>query len=276
MPISPATARLIEVAEIAFITAQIGAARHSVPAAGFLAEPVGGGVAALTKPDFGRKLNHVAGFGMNGPVTEKDIDTIERIYSAIGVPPEINLCPFADPSARELLAPRGWMVCAEMNVWSLSLHDYTGDSWPEGKEIVIGTVREEEMDQFITASTDGFRVKDQESDLPRTLAYAAYHRPDSRVYFARINGQIAGTAAMALIKTPLGRVAELYLDSTVPEFRGKGVQAALLRTRLAEAKRAGFDIAAVTTWPQGTSARNVERVGFRLAYKKDVYTPAVN
>ncbi|KAL4983751.1 hypothetical protein BDW68DRAFT_168220 [Aspergillus falconensis] len=285
-PVTLAKAHLIERAETAFITAQIDAARQLFPDDGFLAEPIGGGVAAVTKASFGRKLNHVAGIGMDGPVTDKDVDDIERLYKAIGVSPEINLCPFAHDSAVKVLKKRGYMTCAEMNVYGLSLQDYEAEDRTrreeeeykrnKGEEIRITPVSKEDHLLFIQSSTTAFTSPETPNhDLFRTLATIATLRPDTRLYIAKINGKIAGTAGLALISTPLGKVAELYIDSTVPEFRGRGVQAALLRDRLSEAKREGCDIAAVTTWPGGVSARNMERVGFRLAYRKDVFTPGL-
>ncbi|KAL2809035.1 hypothetical protein BJX63DRAFT_406910 [Aspergillus granulosus] len=285
-PITPSTARLIEIAEIAFINAQIQGASELFREDAFLAKPVGGGVAAVTKASFGRKLNHVAGFGMDGPVTEKDVETIEKLYKAIDVPPEINLCPFAHSSALEVLTARGYKVCAEMNVSALALEDYVveegnwvmdndasaNQSIENQNKIVVSPVSKGEHPIFIELSSTGFQSGNPQSDLFRTLAATATIRPDSRLYFARLNGQIVGTAGMALIDTPLGHVAELYIDSTVPELRGRGVQSALLKARLAEAKKSGCELATVTTWPTGTSARNVERAGFRLAYKKDVFT----
>ncbi|KAL5001720.1 hypothetical protein BDV10DRAFT_159606 [Aspergillus recurvatus] len=284
-PTTPQTARLIEVAETAFINAQIQGVRQLFPNDRFLAKSIGGGVAAVTKPSFGRKLNHVAGFGMNGPVTDEDIETIEQLFRAIAVPPEINLCPFADPTVAPLLTARGYKICAEMNVYALRLREYVVEerklvmseasitqSTDKQAQIVISQVSENEKEQFVEQSTTGFQSGNPESDLFLTLAATASIRPDTRLYFARVNGQIAGTGGMALIPTPLGYVAELYIDSTVPEFRGKGVQAALLRARLVEAKKCGCELATVTTWPTGTSARNVERAGFELAYRKDVYT----
>ncbi|KAL3465705.1 hypothetical protein BJX64DRAFT_296973 [Aspergillus heterothallicus] len=282
-PTTPESARLIEVAEIAFIKRQIEGASQLFPNDGFVAEPIGGGVAAITKPSFGRKLNHVAGFGMDGPVTERDLETIEGLFGRIGVKPEINLCPFAHATARDLLTTRGYTICAEMNVYAVSLLEYetangktdtahNSTATDNGDEIAISATSSEELERFITLSTAGFQAGNPETDLFHTLAATATIRPDTQLYFARINGQIAGTAGMALIDTPLGRVAELYIDSTVCEYRGKGIQIALLRARLAEAKHRGYQLATVTTWPTGTSARNVERAGFRLAYKKDVYT----
>ncbi|KAL4861363.1 hypothetical protein BDV12DRAFT_208119 [Aspergillus spectabilis] len=273
------TALLIEIAEIAFIEAQIEAACQLFPGDGFSAKRVGSGVAAVTKASFGRKLNHVAGFGMNGPVTEADLETIEQLYKAIGVAPEINLCPFAHPTAVKTLTARGYKICAQMSVYTLSLRDLgVGDgekcrpAATSNPGITIDRVGEDEYGNFIKYSILGFESTGQPVELLKTLAEMAVRRPDTYLYFARIDGRIAGCAGMALIRTPVGNVAELFIDSTVPEFRGQGVQRVLLKQRLVAAERSGMEVATATTWPGGTSARNLEREGFRLAFTKDVHT----
>ena len=50
--------------------------------------------------------------------------------------------------------------------------------------------------------------------------------------------------------------------------RKLGVQYALIAARLAAATEAGCDLAVVYTEPGSESQRNVERLGFRLAYTK--------
>ena len=55
---------------------------------------------------------------------------------------------------------------------------------------------------------------------------------------------------------------------TASEFRGRGLQIALLRARLAAAAEAGCEYAVVVTQGGTTSQRNCERLGFRVAYSK--------
>ena len=52
------------------------------------------------------------------------------------------------------------------------------------------------------------------------------------------------------------------------EFRGRGLQTALLRARMAAAAQAGCEYAVVVTSGGTTSQRNCERLGFRVAYSK--------
>ncbi len=55
---------------------------------------------------------------------------------------------------------------------------------------------------------------------------------------------------------------------TLAEYRGRGLQTALLRARMAAAVEAGCEFAAVVTQGGTTSQRNAERLGFRVAYSK--------
>ena len=73
------------------------------------------------------------------------------------------------------------------------------------------------------------------------------------------------------MQTPRGCVGELYIASTLPAFRRRGVQAALLRARLAAARDAGCALVFVGARLANTSARNVERAGFRLAFTKATF-----
>jgi GNAT superfamily N-acetyltransferase len=55
---------------------------------------------------------------------------------------------------------------------------------------------------------------------------------------------------------------------TLADYRGRGLQAALLRARMAAAVEAGCEYAVVVTQGGTTSQRNAERLGFRVAYSK--------
>ena len=63
-------------------------------------------------------------------------------------------------------------------------------------------------------------------------------------------------------------VFAMFGDATLPEFRRRGIQSALVQARLRAAAEAGLDLAAVVTQGGSTSQRNYERMGFRVAYSK--------
>ena len=63
-------------------------------------------------------------------------------------------------------------------------------------------------------------------------------------------------------------VASLGGAGTLPEFRNRGVQRALILARVAFAAESGCDLAMVATQPGSGSQRNVERQGFRVVYTR--------
>jgi GNAT superfamily N-acetyltransferase len=65
-------------------------------------------------------------------------------------------------------------------------------------------------------------------------------------------------------------MAAFFGASTLPEFRNRGLQSALLQARLNLACEAGCDLAVIVTRPGSVSQRNAERAGFRLAYTKAI------
>src|SRR5262249_3233373 len=77
-------------------------------------------------------------------------------------------------------------------------------------------------------------------------------------------GVIAGGARVCLP----GGGAQLAGATTAPAHRRRGVQAALLSARLADAAAAGCDIAVVTTLPGSKSQQNVQSQGFELLYTR--------
>ena len=87
-----------------------------------------------------------------------------------------------------------------------------------------------------------------------------------RRYVARIDGHVAGAASLRID----GDIAQLAGAATLPAFRRRGVQTALLRHRLLEARDAGCTLAVVTTQPGSTSQANVQRRGFAVLYTRAI------
>jgi GNAT superfamily N-acetyltransferase len=230
---------------------------------------VSGGIAAVTETVFGRKLNHVTGLGMGAPVGKQAVEELEQAYAELDLDVEIDLCPHADSTALAVLAERGYGVRAFSNTYVRRLADSDADAvLPDSIEIVEERGQVEGV--FVPHSIAGFAVQavPRPAILLETLARIAVARADTVLFMARQDGEIAGTAGMSVIDTPAGPIAHLYIASTLPAYRGRGVQLALLRARLSAARRAGCVMASVTARPANTSARNTERAGFRLAYTK--------
>jgi GNAT superfamily N-acetyltransferase len=89
-----------------------------------------------------------------------------------------------------------------------------------------------------------------------------------RCYVANGDGTPAAYGALYIAD----RVAVCAAAATLPEFRGRGLQTALLRKRINDAHEAGCDLIAVQASPASASERNLRRVGMALAYTKAIWT----
>jgi GNAT superfamily N-acetyltransferase len=96
-------------------------------------------------------------------------------------------------------------------------------------------------------------------------------RADTSFYRARLGPRTAGVGLLFRA----GGVGYLATAATLPEFRGQGVQTALIRHRSAVARDSGCDLVAGHAAAGSASQRTMERCGLRLAFTKVLWsTPA--
>ena len=276
MPPTPLTGpelgQALEQAEATHLSLQVAAYTRLSGRSESRVIAMSGGVAAITEAAFGRKLNHVTGLGMGVPVFSDELAELEKIYAALGLDTQVDICPHAHGSALAVLAERDYRVNAFSNTYARYLPPDEVFAAPrDGIEIVADRAIVEPI--FVEQSVAGFSVQavSRPVILLETLARIALQRSDTLLFAARCDGSIAGTAGMSLIETGAGLVAHLYIASTLPAQRGRGIQLALLNARLAAARSAGCVLACVTARPANTSARNTERAGFGLAYTKSTF-----
>jgi GNAT superfamily N-acetyltransferase len=267
-------AKRLEEVDVIHTTRQIEACAEIFPEHKSFTTPIDHGVVAITLPKFGRKLNRATGFGMGGPVSEEDLITIENIFNKVGIQTEISMCPFAHPSSLQVLAAREYTVESFMNFYVRVLID---EDLKEMKidGVEISRVPADNTENFPSWSLAGYKDGGRAEFLLETVGRIAATRNDTTLYMATVNGKVAGSAAMASIRAAAGTVAHLYIDSTLPHYRGRGIQGGLLRARLADARRAGFDFASIQARPSNHgSCKNIERAGFSLAYTKTWFQKA--
>ena len=96
------------------------------------------------------------------------------------------------------------------------------------------------------------------------LATAATRREGARFFFGVVDGELAGTGQLEMS----GDFGWLSADTTLPPFRRRGVQTTLQRARLQILRDAGYALAVTESVPGSASQRNMERLGFRVAYTR--------
>jgi GNAT superfamily N-acetyltransferase len=86
-------------------------------------------------------------------------------------------------------------------------------------------------------------------------------------YLAIVDGHAAGIAVLFVHDD----VADCFLSATLPEFRGRGVQTALIEHRLADGRAMGCTLATSQTVVHNASPRNMARRGFQPLYRRWIY-----
>jgi Acetyltransferase (GNAT) family len=222
-----------------------------------------GGYAFCGGPDY--PVNQIVGMGLYGEVTADDIDQVEEFFRSRGVPSTVVVSPLAHASLRTLLGERGYGIAEFNSVLIRRVRPEESFAPPPG--IVIERVTEATVGPWMSAIAKGF---EQDIVVAESVFGGFAVLPGAMSFSALIENKVVGGCGGRII--PQGRIAALFGTATLPEYRGRGVQGALIACRLREASLTGCEYAVVSTMPGSGSQRNMERRGFRVAYTKTVMT----
>ncbi|MBU9766695.1 GNAT family N-acetyltransferase [Mycobacterium sp. TNTM28] len=272
-------AHRIEKAEAGLIVAATRAAGHR--GAEGLVLPVAGGFACFAEA--GSPMNKVVGLGFDGVPDEAVLGEIERALAGRGSGTRVELSNLADPEITAMLSGRGYRLVEFENVLGCPL-----GAAPPGPAVPGVQVRKaDDLAAWVDVVVEGFAHPDAHLDahpdgasVPGHEVFAAdiieraerdMEKAGAVPYIAICDGAVAGGGSMRLVDG----IAQLTGAATAPAYRRRGVQAALLAARLAEAADAGCDIAVVTTAPGSQSQQNVQRRGFQLLYTRAILVKPV-
>jgi GNAT superfamily N-acetyltransferase len=242
-----------------------------------LVTPLAGGLVVYAAP--GSPMNKGIGIAITESLEEAPLAAVEEEWRDRNEPMRIELSSLAKPEAAALLTNRGYRLIGFENQLGCELHDWneagSGLRAPDsGSEIIVQTLAESDEKLWRDVTVDGFAHADASPTaheiFPREVLddiFATLGRTSGfRRYVARIDGQVAGAASLRID----GDIAQLAGAATLPAFRRCGVQTALLRHRLLEARERGCMLAVVTTQPGSTSQANVQRRGFTVLYTRAI------
>lgn len=255
-------ARRLEMAEM-ILPDCVEAIRRYAPHEPNAAENIAGGNAFFGGLKY--PANQIVGMGLYGPVTADDMDRVEDFFRSRGVASTVVVSPLADESLRNLLGERGYRIAEFNSVLIRRISSPQPYMPPDG--IVIERVTPETVRPWMQAIAKGFS---QDIGVAEEVFGGFAALPGALAFLARIEDKVVGGCGGRII--PEARIASLFGTATLPEYRGRGVQSALIAHRLQEAALAACEYAVVSTMPGGGSQRNMERRGFRLAYTKVVMT----
>lgn len=218
-------------------------------------EPFAGGVAVFAGT--GSPMTHAMGLGMQGSVSEPELERMEAFFRDRGSPCVIDLCPMADTSVIAFIQSRPYRVIEFNNVMVRRIEPAEIFEPAEGVRLVL----EGDMPRWSRVISEGFSeympVSEQAISLMSSMCKGAH------CWFAG-DPEPVGGALMAVQEN----VALFSGDATLITARRQGWQGRLIRERLAAAQRLGCQLASTTVLPGSASHRNYERAGFQLVYMR--------
>jgi ribosomal protein S18 acetylase RimI-like enzyme len=230
---------------------------------------IGGGKAVFAGPH--SPTNKMIGVGFEGVPADGDLDRVERAFAEREAPLQAEVSTLADPELHGRLASRGYQPRGFENVLG---HPLAGAP-PGDAAILVERVQPEGMPALMDILVTSFTTPDvggvggdelPPPDAIRDALVRTMSVPGFEGFAARIDGEIVGAAVFRID----GDVAQFSGAGTLPRFRRRGVQTALLRARLRRAREAGCAVAVVVTQPASKSQQNVQREGFALLYARQL------
>jgi len=257
-------ARQIELAEARAAVDCAEAVQRLKPSIGAAVKPIGGGFAVYCGA--GSPATQAIGLGLDGLVTDEEFQGLEEFYRSRGETVRVETCPLAHASLIEQFGKNGYRVTEFSNVMvrPLSGAETLHNSAHRPSGVTVEKVGPGQMDLWTLTVAQGFSEQAAISqELLETMrAFSA--GPHVECYLARVDGAVAGGATLWLREG----IAGLFGASTLPAFRNRGVQTALMYMRLARAAAAGCQLAACLAQPGSISQRNVLRQGFSVLYTR--------
>jgi GNAT superfamily N-acetyltransferase len=250
----------VERVDLDYLVARVGAlAAVAGNPDGAGVRPVGSGCAFLVASVPNPVFNHVLG------LTAAEVAVLPELadwYGSHGLTLRVDITPAqADPV---LFAAMAGLGLRQTGFYG-GLYASAGDA---GAEPVAGVVVEPaEPEEFARVYVAGFEFPMRRRvTMARSVTVLA-ERADCRFFRARTGAATDGIGLLFLA----GRTGYLATAATLPAARGRGVQTALVRHRVAMAVDAGADLIVGHTAVGSGSQRTMERCGLRVAYTKAIW-----
>ena len=212
----------------------------------------------------GSPVGRAVGMGLDRAFKPEDLDSVEAFYRAHNAPAQVDLCPLHESAVFEMFKERGYAIAELNNVLYRKLEaQEKSPPLPPDCEIRPSLLEEAgkageivEAAFFPAGAPEAFRG----------LIAPLYQMEGALPFVASVEGKLVACGTGLVIREH--RVFALCGAGTLTAYRSRGLQTALLRARMAAAVEAGCEYAVVVTQGGTTSQRNVERLGFRVAYSK--------
>ena len=208
-------------------------------------------------------FNRVAGLRAGH---ERHIEPLVRWFREQGVVGRFELVPSESDAALARELARHAYYQSDYHVAAI------GDPEPPAQSpetvYVEAVTTAQQMEAYLDAHVAGWGVPPEHHDGFKANVRPWFGEPGWSHYLGRVDGRPAAAATLYM----RDRVGYFVSDATDPEFRGRGLQTALLQRRWRDAAAAGVDFVCSGASFLSASHRNMERLGMRILFIRSNWT----
>lgn len=213
-------------------------------------------------------FDHVAGYGTFAAATQSAIDRVLRHYDGLGAVARIEvLVPGVSRSARALLLRNGFRHART----PYQCHVRTTSRPPRTRRLngfTVARVAPADAEHYARQATRGFGGG---GTIARVFEHGWIRQIRRGRGIAAFLGSLDGRTAATGVLLLRPAIAGLYSGSVLPEFRGRGIQNAMIAERLTYGWARGVRTFYSMTDPESASARNLRDEGFRTRSEVHIY-----
>jgi GNAT superfamily N-acetyltransferase len=210
------------------------------------------------------------GLGLFQMPTAAELTAIEDFFKERGARVFHEVSPLADKAILGVLGERGYRPFEMSSVMFLPLIEHVSSRGESGSSMRVRVVGEEEGETWARTSAEGWSEYKEFAHLMLEMGRIVATAKGNTLFLAELDGQVIGAGGLSIHEG----VALFAGASTIPAWRRRGAQRALLEARFQYAREAGCDLAMMCSEPGSSSQRNAERQGFRIAYTRTKWTLA--
>lgn len=205
------------------------------------------------------------GFGTNS--IKHDVTMLERIeefFRLKNCPTILSVAGVVEHNLFKMLFDKSYRVLGCRNVYihnRVHILDKGINKAIEIKEVSS----EDDLEVWLKVVSEGFAGK--QLDEPDAISLGQSVKKGNRFFIGYLSGEPAAASALYIN----GDVARLGGMGTLVNFRGNGLQKAMVNYRTQLALDEGCSYIFSDTQPGNNSQRNLERNGYKLAYMRMIY-----
>lgn len=204
---------------------------------------------------------------VGGPAEPRDVESVLALFEQYGMTPRFEIAPGAISSAlAKLLSERGFIHTQSDPIHILTEREVNERPGSDIQIHRVGSV--EALDSFKTTYVRAWQVEAWLAPILQSYVERWLQVSGWTLYLA--TGGELPVGIGVLFET--GDAAYLADAATIPQFRGRGVQSALIARRVADASQSSPRLVFSRAEFGSVSQRNLERGGLQSQYSVTIWT----